>query len=361
MPNPNTIPYYRYQDLQIPDAELQQQFLSLVKIGEFNRALLILANNAQQLQGKAFIANTINIIISGLLEMENRYYENVPLFLSNLSKQYSKLILNFKNAGLWNIGTQYTPYNFVDYNGDMYMCLQEPPIGTYPTDTNYWLFIGIRGPKGSPGIDVSVKFDWDSQATYAPNDVVVLGSNMYVALAENTGVNPETSPDTWSIFLSAVPGKIFVGVTPPTILVQDVIWFQTESDPFTATTTDPINGQFYRWDEFYSQWEPMYPETLFRWVTGTEGLEYIPAAIEKNITISNWEEYDAKTLSYTYTYSGLAQKNIVEVFPAEGISKTAFEAYNKLDLIIEGDDIIFTISSSSPYITEQIPVVIKIQ
>ena len=65
MPNPNTIPWLHYQDIQIPDYNLQQLFMQYYKQGQHQEALSLLAGNSAQLKGKAFIASTINTIVSG--------------------------------------------------------------------------------------------------------------------------------------------------------------------------------------------------------------------------------------------------------------------------------------------------------
>lgn len=40
--------------------------------------------------------------------------------------------------GVWGAETQYEPCNLVEYNGSSYVAKLQPPIGTLPTDTQYW-------------------------------------------------------------------------------------------------------------------------------------------------------------------------------------------------------------------------------
>ena len=126
MANPNTIPYYHYQDIQISDVSLQQQFQQYWSISQYENALSVLSSNATQLQGKAFIADLINILSSGILELETNYNNAVPIFLSSLASQYSTLINNFISKGTWSNNTQYIPFNFVTYNNQTYMCAHWP-------------------------------------------------------------------------------------------------------------------------------------------------------------------------------------------------------------------------------------------
>ena len=121
MPNNNFLSFYHYQDIQIQDTSIKQQYVNYFKNGQYTEALNLLNNNATQLEGKAFISNLLNIIFSGVFELENQYNESVPLFLSSLYTQYSLLINNFTNKKIWNDNENYIPYNFVIYNNDIYM------------------------------------------------------------------------------------------------------------------------------------------------------------------------------------------------------------------------------------------------
>ena len=126
MPNPNTLPYYHCQDIQLQDVTLKSQFEQYWSLNEYQNALSILKNT--QLQNKTFIADLINVLNSGILSLETEYNNSVPIFLSNLATQYSLLISNMLSQGQWNNNVQYTPFNFVIYNNDIYMCIAKPPI-----------------------------------------------------------------------------------------------------------------------------------------------------------------------------------------------------------------------------------------
>ena len=96
MPNPNTLDWLHYQDIQIPDVVLCQQFRQYIQVGNYDQALLLLIENADQLQGKAYIAEVINTIIEGIVNLEERYNTGVTEYLSNLETQFETLINNFK-------------------------------------------------------------------------------------------------------------------------------------------------------------------------------------------------------------------------------------------------------------------------
>ena len=354
MPNPNTLPSYHYQDIQIPDASLQQQLQQYWATGQYSQALSLLSTNATQLQGKAFIADLINILSSGVLDLETRYNTAVPVFLSSLATQYSTLISNFISQGTWNASVQYTPFNFVVYNSEVYMCISQPPTGTVPTDTTYWLYLGLRGEQGAPGIDVNMRYTWNSANTYNPNDLVVYGTNIYVALVQNTGVTPGSDSNTWGIFIATAPGQINVGAAAPSKYVQNTVWFQTQVDPLTQTTNTPLVGQFYRYNTDISDWEEMYPNVLFRWLDGYEN--YVPSAVEVNINIqpSYWQNQQ-----FTYSYPTLTDTSFVQIYPASGITAVQYAMYNTLSISVSGTTITLSTSMTTP--TSDVPIIIKIQ
>ena len=337
MANPNTIPWLHYQDIQIPDVTLQQQFQQYYITGQYAEALALLTNNATQLQGKAFIANTISTITSALLELEGYYNTGVTVYLSNLASQYSNLITNLRKKGNWLSTTQYVPYNFVVYNNDIYMCFQQPPIGTLPTNTTYWLYLGLRGEQGAPGVDVVMKYTWNATNSYSPNDLVVYDGNIYVALTTNTNVIPTSSATDWLLFLKIDKGQIYIGTTAPNNPVNNMVWFQTETDPSQATTTTPIIGQFMRYIADELTWDEMYPNVLFTWIVD-EG-NYMPSTFVTNITIpqSAWSNNQ-----WSYTYNSLTTNSVVYILPTTGMTTTQMDIYNNLSISITGTTITLT-------------------
>ena len=354
MPNPNTLPSYHYQDIQIPDTSLRSQLQQYWSTSQYSEALSLLSTNATQLQGKAFIADLINILSSGVLNLETRYNTAVPVFLSNLATQYATLISNFISKGTWNASAQYTPFNFVVYNSEVYMCISQPPTGTVPTDTTYWLYLGLRGEQGAPGIDVNMRYTWNRANTYNPNDLVVYGTNIYVALVQNTGVTPGSDSNIWGIFIATSPGRINVGTTAPSNPVQNEVWFQTQVDPLAQTATTPLVGQFYRYNTDISDWEEMYPNVLFRWLDGYE--DYVPSAVEVNINIqpSYWQNQQ-----FTYSYPTLTDTSFVQIYPASGITAVQYAMYNTLSISVSGTTITLSTSMTTP--TSDVPIIIKIQ
>lgn len=355
MANPNTLNWIHYQDIQLSDINLKQQFLQYVSNGNYLEALNLLSTNEDQLTGKAFVANTINLIAQNILNLENRFNNNVPIFLSNLSSQYYNLINNLIKKSTWSNNIQYYPYNFVIYNQNIYMCIAEPPIGSDPSNTNYWLYLGLRGDTGAYGVNVNMKYDWNNTVSYQANDLVVYENNIYVALKNNLNVTPGTDNSTWIIFLNITPGEIYVGINPPTELLQNVIWFKTEIDPITSTEDTIITGQFNRYNTQTNNWEPMYPNTIFTLVQGKENYASLNIYIDLVILSSDW-----KNQEYIYNYNELKENNIVLIFP-NNLNSDQYFLYNQLNFSIQSNSIIFSYSDSTFTPNVDLPILIKIQ
>lgn len=323
MPNPNTIPWWHYQDIQIPDYNLQQLFMQYYKQGQYQEALSLLAGNSAQLQGKAFIASTINTIISGLLTLEDYYNTGVTVFLSNLAAQYQQMVNNLKRAGNWNAALQYTPYNFVRYNDEIYMCIEQPPIGTLPTDDTYWLYLNIRGIDGEPGIDVVMRYDWNGTDTYNINDLVVYNDTWWVALQQNTNVVPGEDANVWLEFVYISKTEIYVNINPPDLPSNNTVWFKPQADPSVATTTMPIIGQFYRYVEQMQTWDKMYPNVLFQMLDGSSKFVPVTLVLTVNTSQGEWGNRNWK-----YRNIAFSDATYVDVLPVLGMSSAQQAVYD---------------------------------
>lgn len=345
MPNPNTISTLRYQDIQTSDINIQQQFQFYFTNGQYVQALNLLNNNLSTLQNKAFVANAINTIVNGMLILENYYYQGVVVYLSNLSSQYQLLINNFKNRSNWVSSVQYSQYNFVNYNNELYMCTQTPPIGTIPTNTNYWLYLGLQGIEGAPGVDVIMEYSWESNTSYQLNDLVTYNNNIYVALKNNIGIIPGTDNSVWLLFIQFKKGEIYVGVNPPSIFDNNTIWFKTSIDPSQSTANTPIIGQFQRYLSNYTVWDTMYPNTLFNQVENYS--DYTYSVFIDNVTIapSSWVSN-----TWTYVYNDLTEQSILDILPIGTMTSAQSNIYNNLSISISNNNIILT-SGVSPTVT----------
>lgn len=327
MPNPNTIPWLHYQDIQVPDVSLRERFRSFCLQGDFMSALELLTTNEAQLRGKAYIADTVNLICNGVLELESRFNDGVLIYLATLANQWQALINNMRKRGNWTVNDIYDKNNFVVYQDEVYMALQDIEAGILPTNDTYWLKMNLRGDEGANGLNVVVKYAWNEYSTYSVNDLVTYGSNIYVCIKSNKGIKPDSDSTYWIPFIRIEMGKINIGTTPPNVEVVDTIWFHTE----TEIGNNPVIGQFkrYRKDspESNGYWEEMYPESFFTLIKNNEYVRKSRVVDNVIITPSDWVGS-----TWTYKNVNIVDDSIVHILPDMLVTSPSYKYYNELTI-----------------------------
>lgn len=217
----------QFEDIHLSDAQLYTLFRQYYTQGAYAEALNVLASNPQ-LDLKAVTADNLNELSERVYGLENVYYTEVEDYLSNLLQSMQTQVNNLSNQNQYSATQQYYPNNFVYYNDEVYFCVQEPPVGTLPTNTTYWLYLGLLGITGKGGISgLTFTGEWNSGTTYKANDVTYVGTTFYYALQGSTGQQP-TGGETdvyWGILFSVTPQQVVVNATQPTLNTND-IWFQ---------------------------------------------------------------------------------------------------------------------------------------
>ena len=215
----------RVQDIQISDASLKAQYISYFLEGDYSAMLNLIANNPQ-LDYKAFVANIMNDVATILSTLQNNYQTNVPDYLAVLTTEFDTRVGQFKDFDEWDSGAEYSLYNFVDYNGDIYMYINDTAsVGNAPGDTTYWLLIGLRGAQGAPGVGLNLRYDWSSVAEYNPLDLVFYGDSSWVAVQINTNQPPSANSQYWFRFAEHKPVGIESSIAQPTQTYIGQIWF----------------------------------------------------------------------------------------------------------------------------------------
>ena len=262
------------------------------------------------------------------------------------------LVDNYRNVGTWIVGNGYKELNFVAYNNEMYMALQDVPANTPITDTNYWLYIGLRGEQGVAGVNVRQQYDYSSGKTYNINDLVVYQGQIYVALKSNTNVLP-TNSNTWLLYERVVKATIYVSnVAPTENLVNGKIWFKTQSDPYTHLANTPIIGTFMMYQN--GAWEEMYPDTIFDWVEDKDQYREVGFDFQTVIQVSDWNN-----LSVDIDNSHITTNSIVNIIPQSNMDNTQWIEYNKLESVSVANGKI-TITAYAQ-ITQNLPIKILVR
>ena len=242
-----------WQDRQLEDGELFNQFLNFWRNNEYQKALNILSDNAQ-LSTKSLTAGVLNTISAALVYLQDNYFENVEDVLAQELDRFNIAISHFINQHLYIPTKQYYPNNFVLYNDFYYLCIKDS-LGNSPTDVNYWVEIGLKGEKGSSGTGLNLKYSWNSSTQYNQYDVVYLSGVLYVALQPNSNQNPRTAIAYWQVFMVVPKTSITISRMKPVDSYEGQIWFRLMMGAYTWQEVNDKGYTFENINEVNVDWE----------------------------------------------------------------------------------------------------------
>lgn len=211
----------KYQNLHLADYSIYTQYRTLFRTNILG-AHQLLSNS--QLTNKTFKADDINDITSDISTIENYYYNNVPAYLNTLLNTFNSNVSNFAYKGDYSSSATYYPNNIVSYNGNLYYCkISSGTISNkVPTNTSYWLYLGLRGEQGYPTLGVNLKGNWNGTTTYAQKDVVSYDDRLYVALQASTNQIPVSTSSYWNLLADYDISKINFSDT--NLVNGDIYW-----------------------------------------------------------------------------------------------------------------------------------------
>lgn len=207
--------------------------------GNVSYANTILASNPD-LANQIMEANNINILLNKVNELEIIPKEDIDYYLDNLLKEYFNLIDNTIVKGQWSQDVQYQPHNLVYYQNKGYFAYTQvpPPIGTVPTNTQYWREYDIKGKQGYGGIDINFKYSWNSNENYTKGDAVIYQNKLWYAIADNTKFPPNLNHYPWvAISMPKQPNRTPIQKATPRgdYDIGDFWWKITEGDEIVTT------------------------------------------------------------------------------------------------------------------------------
>lgn len=238
MANPNTIPYLRYQEIQTSDVSVTNSFKQAWDTSNYTTALNILVNNVQQLTGKTLNANAVAKIANGLVTLQAKYDTATRQFLAAGLDHEQLLLDSIQNLQEYDETADYVLFNFVLYDDEIYMALDDVPVGTLPTDEDYWLYVGLKGEQGAGAIQGAVKYNWSSTTNYVQNDIVVYNNIVYIALQNSRGRTPSTSSTYWGVIYKPNKQGLEVVDELPEAPMKGTIWFLKSKEPVYGVMWD---------------------------------------------------------------------------------------------------------------------------
>ena len=214
----------RLQDIQLSDLTLKSQYYNYFFNGQINEAKTLVTNNIQ-LSGKVINADMLNLIINKISEIQQLFFTDVIDVLSQQNNNYQISIDELIYMSTFDNTIQYEINNFVLYNDNIYYCYSKPTIGTLPTNTAYWVYLGLQGDTGNPALGVNYVGIWNNTTNYTKNQMVVYNEMLYIALQSNSNIQP-TNTTYWIPSVSIEYQNIFVSETEPSNIKEGNIWIE---------------------------------------------------------------------------------------------------------------------------------------
>lgn len=213
-------------DMHLSSRDLFLNYYYAMQSNNTSSANSILLNNPS-LANQITNSQNVNYLINGVNEREIEPKRDIDYYLDKLYQDFLVMINNTRVRGDFDSTVQYYLHNLVYYNGKGYYTLKEPPIGTLPTNTEYWLEFDIRGFQGYGGLDLNLKFNWDNTISYKKGDIVIYKNKMWYALADNTNYEPNLNHYPWVIIsMPKMANKTPIQRATPTGYDTGDFWFQ---------------------------------------------------------------------------------------------------------------------------------------
>lgn len=190
---PDSIDTYNYfSDPTIEDIQLIKQYQSYFNAGNISSAAKILEDNPS-LQNKIINANNLNKLIDSVKAIQRLYMSDIQSYIMEL--------VSYKN--LYSSKVTYSKYDVVDYNNQAYMCISTNcPMGTLPTNKDYFISLSLKGDKGESGTGLSPRGTWNEYVQYYKDDLVSYNDVLWAANEDNIGFIPSDNSSKWYNVLS---------------------------------------------------------------------------------------------------------------------------------------------------------------
>ena len=221
-----------FKDVVATDAILLSQYQQYILAGDMENAQYIYQQIPEA--NKKFIgALVMNQFADAIMSVEE-FYSNSGFEAYTQTKQaeWQAIIDQFSYIGVYNATTQYYKNNIVLYNvnGQNYLYINmyngTTPLGTLPTNPSYWRILTIQGQQGEAGSSTTFYFNWDSATEYQTNNVVAIGSSLYVALQDNVNNIPYVGSEYWERIFTTPQKHYPVQKTQPEGAVSGDLWFR---------------------------------------------------------------------------------------------------------------------------------------
>ena len=177
----------RLQDVQIGTEELINTYRNYFANRYIDAAHNLI--NTNTLKSYVLQAEWMNSVKTKIEDLEQPKDTEIDQDLKNKNIEFQYNVDELLYLNEYNGNVQYYKNNFVLYNNRVYFCIQNS-LGNLPTNTSYWLNVGLIGEKGQYGLGVTYKGFWNENTLYNKYDLVSYQNNLYIAINDNSGNVP---------------------------------------------------------------------------------------------------------------------------------------------------------------------------
>ncbi len=211
--------FEKFQDPNLTSISLINEYYTYFDSGNLQAANELLESNPS-LKRMIINAESLNKLRDAIVSVQRYYLSDVENYLVN--------IIKFK--GDFNNLSKYTKYDVVGYVNESaiqyYMGkMHNIPIGTLPTNTDYFVPLTLRGQQGVSGTGLSPRGLWGNIVQYYENDCGSYNNSLWSAKETNVGQPPQDGSAYWQLLMK-LDNKIITSQSPPAELTSGDWWFQ---------------------------------------------------------------------------------------------------------------------------------------
>ena len=218
------------QDINQSNKQQRLDYINCAANEDYNGMANIIYNSdgteKEELIGKCVVKDLYNSFISGFMQEENYNQSEILDTLANHLSDYNVSINNIQVIGEYDSSFQYHVNNVLYYNGDAYFTIVTPPVGTIPTNTSYFIKLGLRGDKGITSLGIN-KYDiWNSNTAYEQYCIVQYNNILYVSKTSNKGKVPSNNPNDWEKAVDFNKSIAWLNTTKPDYTMGGSLWME---------------------------------------------------------------------------------------------------------------------------------------
>lgn len=163
---------------------------------------------------------TFNKFADALTNVETFFTQQVMGFIEAKQTLWSNYVKAFKYIGVHSTATAYKFQNIVkSATGDLYLALQDVPVGKALTDTAFWQKTSTKGDKGDIGLNAYYRGDYSSVRAYAVGDAVSYNGFIYYCKVATTAGTLPTVATNWFLW-----DRNIVSETAPAVRQEGLVW-----------------------------------------------------------------------------------------------------------------------------------------